>query len=199
MQVLMPEVTSEGAMMAARALRQSGHGLATCESDLDGRCVALRGGRCPLETAPVDAVLVVRAAADASRLPGEDVVLCAARRKVPVVLAGATAHHPYADLVTADDDGVDVVTTLETVHDLPLEDQTVAANIALHACLTRHDVPDPRAHARVYRRGGRLLARLHFDGTTPAPSTVQAAAVRVAGAVRAVDPWAGGVDISADG
>ena len=199
MYVLMPEARSATAAAAARALHRAGHSVVTCEVDEDRRCAGLVGGRCPLERGPVDMALVVRPTATPERLPEEDGVLCAARRRIPLVVAGATARHPYADLAAAEDDSDDVVTTIEAVHHLPLPDHTVAASVALNACLANHDLPDTRASARVYRRGGRLQARLRFRGRRPSQATVQAAAVRVAGAVRAIDPWADGIDVSAAG
>jgi hypothetical protein len=144
-------------------------------------------------------VLLVRAAASPDPLPGEEGVLCGARRRTPVVVAGAITGHPYADLATADDETDDVVTTVETVRALPLVDYTVAANVAFHACLAVHGLDPARGQARVYRRNGGLAVQLHVDGERPEAGVVTAASVRVLQALRLLDPWASGVDVSSSG
>ena len=196
MHILMPSASAAGAVTAKRGLERAGHVVLTCEADETGRCVAVRGGRCPLETAPVDMVLLVRAAASPDRLPGEEGVFCGARRRTPVVVAGAAPGHPYGDIATVDDETDDVLTTVETVRALPLIDHTVAANVAFHACLARHGLEPAHGYARVYRRNGGLAVQLHFQGERPDHSIVMAATVRVLQAVRELDPWASGVDVS---
>ena len=195
MRVLMPETRSDAALNAKRVLSRAGHAVETCAPDAKSRCVALRGGRCPLEVSPVDMVVLVRAVASPDRLPGEEGVLCGARRRIPVVVAGAGAAHPYADIATVDDETDDVLTTVEMVGGLPLADHTVAASAALHTCLAQRGVA-LRGRARVYRRDGRLAAELHFDGDIRDRGVVTAVAVRVVAALRAIDPWASGVDVS---
>ena len=143
-------------------------------------------------------VVLIRTAASSDRRPGEDGALCGARRRIPLVVAGAAEASPYADIATVEDETDDVLTTVETVAGLPLADHTVAASIALHECLARRGVRNPRSHVRVYRCNGGLNVRLHFDSGAPAPAVVSAVAVRVVGALRALDPWASGIDVSVE-
>ena len=196
MHVLMPDATWAGAIVAKRGIERAGHTVETCEPDPRNRCAALRGHRCPLDTSPVDMVVLIRTAASPDRLPGEDGALCGVRRRIPLVVAGSAVGSPYSAIATVEDETDDVLTSVETVARLPLPDHTVAASVALHECLARLGVSDPRSHVRVYRRNGGLYARLHFESERPAPGVVSAAAVRVVGVLRDLDPWASGIDVS---
>lgn len=195
--VLMPEGRSGAAATAARVLRGGGHQVVFCNPDGGRWCVAVRGGRCPLEVAPVDVALMVRSGVAAPGAPGEELALCAARLRVPLVIAGAVDGHPYADLASVEDESADVLTTVETVHRQPLPEHTVVASVALHRALHSRGLPDGRGEARVWREGGRLVARLRFSDR-PASAVVAAAAVRVAGALRELDPWARGIDLGVE-
>lgn len=199
MHVLMPDARSWGATVAARCLDRAGHTVHTCGIDAGGRCAAFRGERCPLDAAPIDAVVLVRASVSPTRLPGEEGVVCGVARRIPLIVAGSAMESPYADVATAEDQTDDVVTTLETVHSLPLPDHTVAASVALHESRRARGHAESPAYARVYRDAGRLVARLHFERGTPTRSDVMAAAVRVVGALREMDPWAAGIDVSVAG
>jgi hypothetical protein len=198
MHVLIPDRASPGAASAARGLEEAGHVVHSCETRSNGHCVAIRGGRCPLEVAPIDLVVLVRASAAAEVLPEEMGALCGARRRVPVIVAGAGDASPYGSIATIEDETDDVVALVETVGALPLPDHTVAANRALHAAMAKRGATDGRATARVYRDRGRLAARLHFDRASAAGEDAKAAAVRVHAALRELDPWAAGVDVSVE-
>lgn len=96
---------------ATRQLQQAGHLVVGCPlADEPGRsCAVLDGTACSLER-ELDVVLVVRARPLDRVVRSEYGAVCALRRNVPLVLAGANGHHPFAAFAatTVDLDG-DVV------------------------------------------------------------------------------------------
>lgn len=95
---------------AARQLQHAGHRVVGCPlADDYGRdCATLDGTGCGL--GDLDVVLVVRARPLDRVVRSEYGALCALRRNVPLVLAGAGGRHPFAEFAatTVDPDG-DVV------------------------------------------------------------------------------------------
>jgi hypothetical protein len=195
MQVLMPESDTAGAAATAR-LRDAGHRVVTCHATGERWCVALQGGRCPLDTEPIDIALLVRPSATTDGLPYEDGVVCAAARGIPLVVAGSPHGHPYGPWAAADDEGSDVEKTLQTVMASPMPSLSVTATAALRATLSLADVDPGSSWAPVYRRNGGLLIEIVLGDSVPADTPIEVAAVRIAGAVRAVDPWSKTIDVS---
>lgn len=190
----MPDCSTPGAVDAARRLREAGHAVLTCYADDENACAALRGERCPLDWQAIDIALLVRSTATTTRLPHEEGVVCAAARNVPLVVAGASDGHPYGAWAVTDE-GSDVETTLKTVMATPLPSQTITATAALRAALTRAGVDPGGSWAPVYRRNGGLVAEIVLGANVPAETATEMAAVRIAGALRAADPWSTAIDV----
>ena len=187
----MPQTITEGAAAAAADLQRHGHRVAVCHPDGSDACVALNGGRCPLERGTIDAAVVVRGEMDAI----ERGAWCALQRNVPLVVAGQPADSPFSEWAAAEEEGCEVARTVETVVGLPMPALSRVAALALHAWLVRNDEPVTGRRVEVLRRHGALVA--HLLGTAELSSSAAAiAAVRVAGALRAHDPWVRRIDVT---
>ena len=164
----MTETTSPAAATVAAELAEAGHTVHRCHEESGGTLgVAVRGAPCPVETQPIDVVVSVRPVMD-------DGIQCSVRRKIPLA------------------DGVDGVGPALAA---PLLDHSAAATDALWASLRVAGVRADAASATVRRRNGGLVVRATV---TPEPgrAAAQAASVRMAAAVREVDPWARSIDVS---
>lgn len=190
MQVLLTELITADSIEAATRLQAAGHTVVTCHEhgDTGTACAALRGQDCPLEAAPVDVAVTVRSAPVEDRLPLEEGVRCAVRLRVPLVVAGATAMHPFGPWAAAQSEGTDVVAAVEDVAARPMAEHGAVAAAAVRAS-------QGEAVVQVWRRDGGLRVVL-----TPAAAWSQreahAAAVRAAGALKAFDPSARSIDVS---
>ena len=194
----MTQTTSRGAAAAAEDLRSHGHSVSVCHPDGAETCIALSGGRCPLDRGTIDAAVLVRTHADTAELPLERGAWCAVQRGVPLVVAGDPADNPYAAWASAEDDGSEVALTVETVVGLPQPALSSVATHALHESLERAGVPDRRARVEVRRRHGGVVASIiGLTGVTSAQAA--RTSVRVAGAIRAADPWLRRIDVTRDG
>ena len=195
MHLLLTETVTPRARDAARSLREAGHVVHAChdEGDVDATCGALRGESCPLEADPVDLVVTVRPMGAPKPTPLEDGVLCAVRRKVPVLVAGSTAGDPWARWERLVWPGTDLAEPVARAAEAPLAEHSYAATAALRRSLAAAGLPiDPVA--RVVRAGAYLKVVVACDAPLPA-SVAQRAAVRICQTVRAVDPWARGIDV----
>ena len=180
---------------AEQRLRDAGHDVVRCTEAGQPAfpCAALtKDHGCPLEVAPVDVVLDARELAEAPQSPFEAGASCALQRRVPLVTSGAA--HPYAPWAVAalgpDDD---IVAGCETAAAAPSASHSAVATEAATAALEKAGVTsDPRATVR--RRNGGLHVLLELHDSDPALDDM--IAVRVAGAVRAFDSHATGVDVS---
>ena len=207
MHVLMPEAHSPGAQAAAEGLRAAGHTVSVCHpSGHTGPwCAALVHGRCPLETTPVDAAVVVRPAEVAGFLPFEAGVVCAVRRLVPLVVAGeidpfsatdSGTDHPYRTWAAAEQYGTDVTETVEAVVHAPLPRHSAVASAAVRDTLRTHGFDPGGSSAEVCRREGGLLIRMIEPVPGIDDKVMRRAAVRACGAVRQLDRWARGIDVT---
>jgi hypothetical protein len=195
MRVLMPECDTPGAAAAADRLRDAGHTVVTCHDGNDGWCIALRGQRCPLETNRVDIALLVRPTPTMDRLPREEGVTCAVARRIPLVVAGSSGGHPSSRWTVTDEEGSDVTRTLETVLAEPMPEHTITATAALRAAFTTAGVDPGGSWAPVYRRNGGLLVDIVLGATVDPSTPTEVAAVRIAGALRTIDPWSASIDV----
>jgi hypothetical protein len=128
-------------------------------------------------------------------LPLEDGVRCAAQRGLPLVVAGEPASNPFSSWSSAEEEGSDVAATVETVVASALPHLSAVATGTLRAAIAVRDIDEGEARAEVRRRHGGLIAELiHVDQLDRAG--VAAAGVRVAGALRATDPWVGSIDVT---
>ncbi|HEX2851432.1 MAG TPA: hypothetical protein VHN98_12800 [Acidimicrobiales bacterium] len=196
MHVLMPEVASPMAAEAADALTAAGHAVHTCHDPghQGFACVALRDGDCPLEASPIDVVLGVRRSADPQPRRSEDALLCGARHRIPLVVAGATEPNPFERWTSATSTVADVVAAVEAAAIAPLPVQTAAAAEELEQALRLAGTDPAGASVVVFRRMAGLRVELTLPAGVP-PRVAHAAAVRVDQAVRGVDPWAVAVDV----
>lgn len=194
MDILLTQTTAVGAAAAAADLRRHGHHVEVCHPDGAEVCVALSGGRCPLDLGTIDAAVVVRSYATPNELPLERGAVCAAIRGVPLIVAGDPADNPYAPWATADEEGFAVARTVETVVGLPLVGLSSVATHALHKATARAGLA---AHGRVEvrrRHGGVVAHLLGVEELTTAQRAM--ASVRVAAAIRAEDRWVRRIDVS---
>jgi hypothetical protein len=103
MRLLITESDPYGGEAAERALRAAGHEVVNC-FDRDRAsfpCRALYEGRCPLDDAPVDAVVVVRSRRWPLPMPLERGVTCGLRSGAPLIVAGSIHGNPYRRWTTA--------------------------------------------------------------------------------------------------
>ena len=127
----------------------------------------------------------------------EDGVVCALRRRIPLVVAGSADDNPYGDAVEVIPPTGDVVGACERAAVAPLVRQTAAATEALREVLTRRAV-ETMPTVTVRRMRGRLIVEV--TGAAGLPISVRSmAAVRMTGAVRTVDRSALGIDVVFDG
>jgi hypothetical protein len=90
--VLLVEQESGAAAAAQTELRAAGHEIIGCEAaDASAPCRGLEPiGECPLDSHPVDVAVVGRRGGPLA--PSERGALCAARHRIPVVIAGDGRH-----------------------------------------------------------------------------------------------------------
>jgi len=181
---------------AEQRLRDAGHDVVRCTEAGQPAfpCAALtKDHGCPLEVAPVDVVLDARELAEAPQSPFEAGASCALQRRVPLVTSGAA--HPYAPWAVAalgpDDD---IVAGCEAAATSPSSSHSSVATVAAGAALEKAGLAGAGASATVRRRNGGLHVLLELHDSDPALDDM--IAVRVAGAVRAFDSHATGVDVS---
>jgi hypothetical protein len=195
MRVLMNQTGSAGAAAALADLVRHGHDVVTCHPEGDVDCVALTGGRCPLDAFAVDAAVVVRPSAAPHPLPLEDGVACAGRRGLPVVVAGEPAGHPYGRWAAAEEEGTAVGATVDTVLASPLPQLSTTATATLRHALASRGITETPARVEVHRRDGGLAVELIGVDDQDRASKA-ACSVRVAGALRAADPWVRSIDVA---
>ncbi|MGK2958157.1 MAG: hypothetical protein ACSLFB_07115 [Acidimicrobiales bacterium] len=203
MKVLMVENNSESAHSVAELLKSSGHSVYSCHDASAigglGACVALQYQQCPMNLAPMDLFLDVRSPdgthSGIEALLMEEGVLCAARRKIPVVIAGEIDNQPFKRWAAIEHPGLPSVAALEDVASAPLPDHSAVATAALRSILRAHGITVDKAEAEVRRRDGGILLHIDFSPSTDA-SAAQAVAIKVGQAVRQIDPWAPSLDIT---
>jgi hypothetical protein len=184
MRVLIVEDRPGDADGAQARLRLAGHQTVGCADPATGfPCRALvTGDRCPLESEPVDAMVLALLSAGGPPPPG---LVCAARRHIPAVsLVGPAA-----------EDDVDLVAAVEQVARLTPPGHADAARQAIQTSLERHGHGDARVDVSVVRTGGGLHVRIAPDRKLPAAVT-HAAAVRALAAVRRIDPQASTIGVT---
>jgi hypothetical protein len=196
MKVLVLESEVGAAEVAIAQLQRSGHEVHRCHENGERgfECAALHGEACPLDAQPIDVVLDVRTRS--SRFPTmlEDGVSCALRRHLPVVVSGHTSTHPYTSFPVVEG-GRDVVDTCERAAAAPMAEHEGIAQRVLDETLNRTGSEQEAGRAEVSRRDGSLAVTLRFPPTTS--DRVRAmASVRVAGALRAFDRTARGIDVA---
>jgi hypothetical protein len=198
MRVLLVDGQAGESVAAEEKLRSEGHEVQRCLS-ADGPsfpCAGLAGHDCPLDGADIDAAVLVRTDLADTRSPREDGARCALRQFVPLVLAGDVEHSPYADWASA---------VAPTMDDIPMAlERATAALLQRHGdragemfetVLGLHDLSTAGAGAEVSRTGRALLVTLHSPEEIP-PDVAEVAGVRVTGAIRQMDSYAGTIDVT---
>jgi hypothetical protein len=194
MRVLVAESDRGAADHVITDLQGAGHHVVRChEPNLPAfPCNALcDGGTCSLDTGDgIDVVLDFRVHPYPRPTPFEDGVSCALRRHVPLVIGGTSALNPFAKWTTdvaIDDDRV--VEVCEQAADAPRERLATAVRDAVRTIMG-HETLD----VSVRRSGARLKATVVIpDDSDEVEGQL---AVAVAGALRARDPWIGGIDVA---
>jgi hypothetical protein len=181
---------------AAEELRASGHTVVSCHEP-GGATFPCRGitdpGACPLRSHPVDVALLVRAGRDALPTEAEEGARCALVHRVPLVVAGEPVLDPYDTFATRTlGRTYDVVDACELAATAPVEDLSRRATAVL-----REVVHDAGSVAEVTRNDGRLRVSIRAADDLTNRQHLRAA-VRVAMALRELDPFAAGIDIGTD-
>jgi hypothetical protein len=140
---------------------------------LDQPCQGDLGRRCPLDHAPIDVVVAVRARDDGAR--------CGVRRKVPVAVIESSP--------------ADLVTTVAAAARQPLCAHSIAATDAFRRSLATAGLP-AEATADVRRRDGYLKVTIETPIVVP-PMVAQRGAIRICQVLREIDPDARGIDVAA--
>ena len=194
MDVLIPDRSTTAGQEMARALEAGGHRVHACVH-VDGAlpCASLAGRACPLDGAPVDVVVEAASGPRRGELLGDGAV-CAVRRHIPLVLAGAGDDHPLAPWA-AGHVGSDVRAAVAAVLGHPLPGHTAAARKALLHELRHQGSDSETASVEVFRRPGRLLVELWTDSSM-SRTQAERLATHVAQAVRGYDRWAPKLDVT---
>lgn len=190
----MPETASPQARLVATELEAAGHTIWRCHDEAGPACRAVQGRPCPLEAVPIEVAVTARPWAAPAPLPTEDGILCATRRRLPIVVAGAARGHPFRAVATVEEGSASVAAVIDAVARGVAPDHTAVAADALRQHLPPGHADDARVVVR-RRAGGGLQVTITTRARVPR-AAVLAAAVRVAAAVRAFDPWSPSLDVS---
>jgi hypothetical protein len=196
MRIMVLETDRRVADDAVQTLLDAGHEVARChERDVPAfPCGALcDDGTCPLDEW-VDVVLTMRAHPYPRPTPGEDGVVCGIRHHVPLVVGGTSALNPFAEWTAGVADGSDVVAACEAAARRPLPRHGRVATEEARRLVADAGLAVDGVEA-VVRREPRRLA---VDVSVPADAERRLGdviAVRVAGALRAVDRYADVIDV----
>jgi hypothetical protein len=183
---------------AREALTLAGHEVVQCSDPSgDHLCRGMPDGPgCPVDSGAVDVAVSVSAA---TRSPlGTDGVRCAVRHFVPLVTTGEDIgdSDPFAGAIAvihaADAAELSAAVTLAAAR--PLVRHGQLASSELRAVLANHGIDPDDADVVVHRAGGALRAEMR-PGVVVTGTVAQAAAVRVAAALRAYDASATGVGV----
>ncbi len=196
--VLVLESEPQAAATAAAALEAAGHHVHRCH-DEGARAFPCRGldaDACPLESGRIDVALTVRARPRS--VPGllEDGITCALQHRIPVVVSGHTALHPFADhATTVVEPHGDVVAAVESTAIGALRaHEELAAEIA-RSVLVGHGFEEPEVFARARRRQG--VVSIHLIVATEVDrKTRDMIGTRVHTALRRFDRHARQIDIA---
>jgi hypothetical protein len=194
--VMVIENESGASDVAEQELR-AGHTVLTCHEPDHGPfpCNGVADpSACPLRSHPVDVALLVRAGHRAQPTAAEDGARCALVHRVPLVVAGDPVLDPYDEFATRTlGRTYNVVDACELAATEPIE------TLSRRATAVLHEVAGPSgARAEVTRRDGRLRVRV-VGNETLTPPEASRAAVRIAMALRELDPFAAGIDVGIDG
>ena len=196
MKVLMVEGAPGVGAAAATQLREAGHDVVGCEAaDRSSPCRGLEPvADCPLDHGHVDVAVVSRAGGDLA--PSERGALCAARHRVPVVLAGNPRHAvsfgPGTHLA-----GADLLATCEHASRSGVAHiAAIRRSLLLSGVLTADDVDDPSPGVvfEVRREPGRLRLTVRTRADDPRVAAITKASAE---ALRRFDDHTPVIDVVA--
>ncbi len=191
MRLLVVEDAQHAAQPVVERLAEAGHAVTYC-NDPDGPGFPCKGlhdpPACPLDREPIDLVVVARDECGATPTIRETGAGCAIRRHVPLVEVGQHQDSPYRDFAAAISQGPEgAVHAVEYTAAHPLPRHTLEASRVFRHVLDKHDLTWVSANCEVHRHERSLVIQLLPDHEIPL-KVVEVAAVRVSGAVRALDP-----------
>lgn len=194
MKILLVEGAPGAGADAESELVGAGHTVVGCDAaDPWAPCRGLDVvGDCPLDTGDVDVAVVARAGDDLA--PSERGALCAARRRVPVVLSGNPRHAvsfgPGTHLA-----GSDLLATVDQAAGSGLAHAAaIRRDLLIHGVLTAEDVDgtDPPISFSVRREPRRLRLTVRMPADEPRRPGITKAAQE---ALRRFDQWATVIDV----
>ena len=195
--VLVVENEAGVAHEAEQELRAAGHSVLSCHEP-GAPAFPCRGivdpAACPLRSHDVDVALVVRAGRRAQPSAAEDGARCALVQRVPLVVAGDPILDPYDECATRTLGRThNVVDACELAATAPIATLGRRATEVLAAVCDVETLPAPRAE--VTRRQGRLRVVVSNTGGMTHHQRSRAS-VKIAMALRELDPFAVGIDVS---
>ena len=125
----------------------------------------------------------------------EDGVSCALRHHVPLVVTGKTLLQPFEGYATEIADTDELVSRVEELAAAPLARHSAEATAEAVRVLESMGASTEAVEVEVRRRGGSLKAEMQVPVDTPT-RVVELAGIRVAGVLRAIDPYARTVDVT---
>jgi len=204
MRVLVLENEPFASVPVVDELRAAGIDVARC-NDPDGPAFPCNGlkdaRRCPLDAESISVAVVTghSAATDRDIAPREQGARCALRQHIPLVIVGERSQSPLLPFATTWAAGPEsVVTAVHAATQARLPEHERVALEAFQGVLDTHELGDikPAVTAR-HHDGG---VRIELCPSAPIPAKVaEIAGVRVVGAVRAFDPFAGFLSVTLEG
>ncbi len=183
----------------AADLLNAGHGVSRCHEP-DATAFACKGmageDSCPLEHDSIDLAVVARGAAGGTAAEKEAGVRCAVRRRVPVMVVGSAQGASFdgwtTDVVAADHEHL--VERAVAAAALSLVPFAETAEQAATQVLAKVGVPASAISASVVRDGQRMKVTVAVEADLDAAHR-EMIGVRVAGAIRQMDPWTATIDV----
>jgi len=197
--LLIDPIEAAGAVDPAReALTGAGHEVVQCSDPSgDHQCIGMPDGPgCPVDSGAVDVAVSVGPATGSPL--GTDGVRCAVRHFVPLVTTGEATgdRDPFGGAIPVvhADDTTALADAVTRAAGSPLARHGQVASTELRSVLANHGVDGGDADVVVHRVDGALRAEMR-PGAEVTDTIAQAAAVRVAAALRAYDGTATGVGV----
>lgn len=194
--MLVPDGSSPEARRVGAALGAAGHRVHHCvDATSPYVCVAVRGGPCPLDTAPVSVTVCAAGPRPDDPSLAQEGAACSVRRSIPLVILDEAGDSPFAPYARSVRGGEDMLSVVLDVASSPLGAASGRATEALRRELGREGLEAGEARAEVRRNpDGGLVVDLAMGADVAAP-TARTIAVRLGGLVRTLDRGAGYVDV----
>lgn len=205
MRVLVVEGGLGGSAAIEQELRSDGHQVIRCHEEGGSAfpCAGLvSGADCPMDVAPVDAVVSV---AQPGAGPGDPAsfgepeagMSCALRRHIPLVVDVGDLRPEVLSRATGTyQSAQDVSTAVAAAVSAPLQHHEAAAREVFDQVLALHADKGVTGDVAVHRQRGNLVVQLSSSAALPS-KVREMAAVRVTGALRALDPSAAQISVKA--